>query len=174
MKTRESSARWASWIGGSSKSRIPGGISTPALNDLEHRPATGAVRLPVEQRRLHVVPPAQRVEVELLVPVQRRLVAEPGPRRDTDRRRCRRRRGRSGPLMSGVSGSRSPPCSGWFGTPSNSCSVGPGGHQPRQLRDEMRREDRDVERRGRRRRRPTIERTTTAGGSSSSSRPTPR
>jgi hypothetical protein len=50
------------------------------LDDLQDGPPSGAVGVPVEQRRLHIVPPAQRVEAVLVVPVERELVAEPAPR----------------------------------------------------------------------------------------------
>ena len=50
-------------------------------DDLQDRAAAGAVCVPVEKRGLDVVPPAQRVEVERLVPVQRRFVPEPAPGR---------------------------------------------------------------------------------------------
>jgi len=51
------------------------------LDDLQHGATTGAIGPPVEQRWFDVVPPAQRIEVERLVPIQRGLVPEPFPRR---------------------------------------------------------------------------------------------
>ena len=48
-------------------------------DDLEDRAVAGAVRPPVEQCGLDVVPPAQRIEVERLVAIQARFVPQPLP-----------------------------------------------------------------------------------------------
>ena len=50
-------------------------------NNLEDRTSAGAIGVPVDKSRLDVVPPTQRVEVELLVPIQGRLLPKPAPGR---------------------------------------------------------------------------------------------
>ena len=59
----------------------PGRDLDARLDDLEHRTAARDVGLPVEHGLVDVVPAAQREELVLLVPVQRRLVAQALPHR---------------------------------------------------------------------------------------------
>ena len=68
-------------VGGSSKIRMPGGISMPALMISRMPPRPGDVGVTVDQPALDVVVAAERVEVVLLVVVERRLVAEPAEHR---------------------------------------------------------------------------------------------
>ena len=81
VKTRVRSPRWRSWSGGSSKMNTPGGISISALMISMTDPLAGAIRLPVDQAALHVVVATERVELVLLVVVERRFVAQPLPDR---------------------------------------------------------------------------------------------
>ena len=124
------------------------------LHDLEHRSATGAVRVPVEQRRLDVVPAAQRPEAVLLVAVQGGLIPKAGPRRirivvDLDvvgvvvDRGCGRARAHRCPS---ITRSRSSHAVQRLVLHAGEQLLGrPGGHLAHQLRGEMGREHRQVE-----------------------------
>ena len=80
VNTRLRTPRCRLWSGGSSKMNMPGGISHPGLDDLEHRSLGGAVGLPFEQAALDVVEAAEGIELVLLVEVQRRFLAQALPR----------------------------------------------------------------------------------------------
>ena len=77
VKARESRRRWIVWVGGSSKMRIPGGISMFDPDELDDPALPRDVGLRIEQPTLHVLVPAQRVEVVGVVVVERRLLAQP-------------------------------------------------------------------------------------------------
>ena len=59
----------------------PGRDLHSGLDDLEDRASSRDVGLPVEHGRVDVLPATQREELVLLVPIQRRLVAQPLPHR---------------------------------------------------------------------------------------------
>ena len=67
--------------GGSSKIRMPGGISMSALISSRMPPRPEMYVLAVDQPALDVVVAAERVEVVLLVVVERRLLAQPAEHR---------------------------------------------------------------------------------------------
>ena len=82
VKTRESRRAVAGrGPAGPRRGSTPGGISMLALMISRTEPRPESVGLPVEHGRVDVVPAAQREELVLLVPVQRRLVAQPLPHR---------------------------------------------------------------------------------------------
>ena len=66
---------------GPRRGSMPGRDLDVGLDQLEDRALARPVRLPVDERPLDVVEAAQRVEVVLLVVVERRLVAQPLPDR---------------------------------------------------------------------------------------------
>ena len=73
VNTRDSRPRWIVWIGGSSKMKMPGGISMSALISSRMPPRAGDVGVAVDEAPLDVVEAAHRVEVVLLVVVERRF-----------------------------------------------------------------------------------------------------
>ena len=76
VKTRESSERWAVWIGGSSWIRVPAGISMSALIMSRRTPLRLENVVPIDEGVLDIVEPADGVEVVRLVVVERRLVPQ--------------------------------------------------------------------------------------------------
>ena len=95
VNTRAISRRWRLWSGGSSKMNMPLGHGHPGPDDLEDRSPFRAEGLPVDRARFDVGEAADGVEVEVVVVIERRLVAQTARRRDRGRRRCRSRRGRN-------------------------------------------------------------------------------
>ena len=77
VNIRASSLRWMSWIGGSSKITVARRNVDVGLDQFHDRAARRAEGFVVHQRLVHVGEPAERVEVVLLVVVQRLLFAEP-------------------------------------------------------------------------------------------------
>ena len=78
VNIRASSLRWMSWIGGSSKiSDARRNLHVRTLINSRMAPRAGAEGLVVHQRLVDVGEPADRVEVVLLVVVQRLLFAQP-------------------------------------------------------------------------------------------------
>ena len=88
VNARDTSVRSRVWSGGSMKIIWPAGERL-GRHELEHRAVPRAERLGVAVRGLDVGEAAQRPEVVAVVAVERRLVAQPPPRRRTGRCRSR-------------------------------------------------------------------------------------